>query len=77
MLSSRFDDAGSKWSISHRNNETPRKHNASYSLDWNLSSGGRFVKEKFTKIYHKPINVIELFKYVDSLLGKNEEGLVE
>ena len=36
-----------------------------------------FVKENFTKIYHKPINVIELFKYVDSLLGKNEEGLVE
>jgi len=29
-----------------------------------------FAEEKFTKIFHKPINLTELFNYVESLLGK-------
>jgi two-component system cell cycle response regulator CpdR len=29
-----------------------------------------FAKEKFARIFHKPINVIELFEYMESLLGK-------
>jgi DNA-binding response OmpR family regulator len=28
------------------------------------------VKDKFTKIYHKPCNFKELFDYVESLVGK-------
>jgi CheY-like chemotaxis protein len=27
------------------------------------------VQDKFTKIFHKPINVVELFEYIESLLG--------
>jgi CheY-like chemotaxis protein len=27
------------------------------------------VQDKFTKVYHKPIDINYLFKYVDSLLG--------
>ena len=30
----------------------------------------RAVQHKFTKIYHKPCDVKELFEYVDSLIGK-------
>jgi len=29
-----------------------------------------FAEDKFTKIFHKPINLAELFNYVESLLGK-------
>jgi len=29
-----------------------------------------FAQDKFTRIFHKPINLIELFDYVESLLGK-------
>ena len=29
-----------------------------------------FAEEKFTKIFHKPINLAELFDYVESLPGK-------
>jgi DNA-binding response OmpR family regulator len=28
------------------------------------------VKDNFTKIYHKPCNYEELFKYIEALLGK-------
>jgi CheY-like chemotaxis protein len=28
------------------------------------------VEDRFTKIYHKPVNVKELFEYVVSLIGK-------
>ena len=28
------------------------------------------VQDKFSRIYHKPINIGELFEYVESLLGK-------
>jgi DNA-binding response OmpR family regulator len=28
------------------------------------------VKDSFTRIYHKPVNVSELFEYVESLIGK-------
>jgi len=28
------------------------------------------VKEKFTKIYYKPINISEVFEYVESLFGE-------
>jgi CheY-like chemotaxis protein len=28
------------------------------------------VQDKFTKIFHKPINVVELFDYIESLPGK-------
>ena len=28
------------------------------------------VQDSFTKIYHKPVNVSELFEYVESLIGK-------
>jgi len=28
------------------------------------------VKDKFTKIYHKPCNYKDLFEYVESLIGK-------
>lgn len=28
------------------------------------------VKDSFTRIYHKPVNVRELFEYVESLIGK-------
>ena len=28
-----------------------------------------FVKDKFTRIFHKPINISELFEYVETLLG--------
>jgi DNA-binding response OmpR family regulator len=30
----------------------------------------RLVQDKFTMIYHKPINIRELFEYVEALLGK-------
>lgn len=29
------------------------------------------VQDSFTKIYHKPVNVRELFEYVESLIGKS------
>jgi CheY-like chemotaxis protein len=29
-----------------------------------------FAHEKFTRIFHKPVNLAELFDYVESLLGK-------
>jgi DNA-binding response OmpR family regulator len=29
-----------------------------------------YVQDSFTKIYHKPININELFEYVESLIGK-------
>jgi len=29
-----------------------------------------FAQDKFTRIFHKPINVGELFEYIESLLGK-------
>ena len=29
-----------------------------------------FAQEKFSKIFHKPINLTELFNYVESLLSK-------
>jgi DNA-binding response OmpR family regulator len=32
-----------------------------------------FVQDKFTRIFHKPINVGELFEYIESLLGKQVE----
>jgi CheY-like chemotaxis protein len=28
------------------------------------------VENKFARIFHKPINVVELFNYVESLIGK-------
>jgi CheY-like chemotaxis protein len=28
------------------------------------------VHDKFTKIYHKPCNYIDMFKYIESLIGK-------
>lgn len=28
------------------------------------------VQDSFTRIYHKPVNVSELFKYIESLIGK-------
>jgi len=27
------------------------------------------VKDKFTKIYHKPVNISEVFRYIESLIG--------
>jgi osomolarity two-component system response regulator SKN7 len=32
----------------------------------------RNVQDKFTKVFHKPINVDKLFEYIESLLGSNE-----
>jgi hypothetical protein len=32
-----------------------------------------FVQDSFTKIFHKPINVVELFEYIESLLGNRIE----
>lgn len=29
------------------------------------------VKDSFTRIFHKPVNVRELFEYVESLIGKS------
>jgi len=31
------------------------------------------IQESFTRIFHKPINLGELFEYVESLLGKQVE----
>jgi CheY-like chemotaxis protein len=31
------------------------------------------VQDRFTRIFHKPINVLELFEYIESLLGKQVE----
>lgn len=28
------------------------------------------VQDKFTRIYHKPCNISELFEYIESLIGK-------